>query len=115
MHTDNHCLCTGLFTSPPANIGKSKDGEYRRASSTSEVGDDTEKPREEEEEEEARFLGGARQDYRKWGLMGDVEALRALDPRNQLVTGQESTKRLEPGVGNEIGAASIRIIIAAGN
>ncbi|KAK7935400.1 hypothetical protein PG985_000895 [Apiospora marii] len=105
MHTDNHCLCTGLFTSPPATIGKSRDGEYRRASSTSEVGDDTEKPREEDEE--ARFLGGARQDYRKWGLMGDVEALHALDPRNQLVTGQQSAKRLEPaswleaGVGNK--------------
>ncbi|KAK8136672.1 hypothetical protein PG984_004612 [Apiospora sp. TS-2023a] len=110
MHTDNQCLCTGLFTSPPANIGKSKNGEYRRASSTSEVGDDTEKPREEEEGEgeEARFLGGARQDYRKWGLMGDVEALHALDPRNQLVTGQESAKRLEPAEWLEPGVGDKR-------
>ncbi|KAK8100577.1 uncharacterized protein PG998_008025 [Apiospora kogelbergensis] len=59
-----------LFTSPPTTMSKPKDGEYRRASSTSEVGVDTEEPRGEE----PRFLGRDRT-LSKMGPEGDVEAL----------------------------------------
>ncbi|KAK8058941.1 hypothetical protein PG994_009389 [Apiospora phragmitis] len=59
-----------LLTSPPKTIGKLKDGEYRRASSTSEIGEDTEKPKGEE----PRFLGGARK-LSEMGPDGADEAL----------------------------------------